>query len=79
MQLTLHSTQPIFSVHGISRMSKDRGMAPHEFCSLVSGHLRHLNLHLRLRVGVVAAVLAALPLRSDQLLGLLESASRISA
>jgi hypothetical protein len=51
VQLTFHGTQPIFGVHGISRMGKDRGMAPHEFCPLVSRHLRHLNLHLRLRWG----------------------------
>jgi hypothetical protein len=51
MQLTLHGTQPIFHVHGISRVGKDRGMAPHELCPLVSGHLRHLNLHWRLRWG----------------------------
>jgi hypothetical protein len=49
VQLTLHGTQPIFVVHGISRVGKDRGMAPHEFCPLISGHLWHLNLHLRLR------------------------------
>jgi hypothetical protein len=49
VQLTLHSMQPIFDVHGISRMGKDWGMAPHEFCPLVSGHLWHLDLHLRLR------------------------------
>jgi hypothetical protein len=51
VQLMFHGTQPIFSVHGISRMGKDRGMAPHEFCPLVSGHLWHLDLHLRLRWG----------------------------
>jgi hypothetical protein len=44
-QLSLHGTQPIFRVHGISRVGKDRGMAPHEFCLLVSGHLWHLDLH----------------------------------
>jgi hypothetical protein len=49
VQLMLHGTQPIFSVHGISRMGKDWGMAPRELCPLVSGHLRHLDLHLRLR------------------------------
>jgi hypothetical protein len=49
VQLTLHGAQPIFSVHGISRVGKDRGMAPHEFCPLVSGNLCHLNLHWRLR------------------------------
>jgi hypothetical protein len=49
VQLALHSTQPIFSVHGINRVGKDRGMASHELCPLVSRHLRHLNLHLRLR------------------------------
>jgi hypothetical protein len=49
VQLTLHGTQPIFGVHGISRVGKDWGMAPHELCSLVSGHLWHLDLHWRLR------------------------------
>jgi hypothetical protein len=49
VQLTLHSTQPIFGVHGIIRVGKNRGMAPHEFCPLVSRHLWHLDLHLRLR------------------------------
>jgi hypothetical protein len=49
VQLTLHGTQPILCVYGISRVGKDRGMAPHEFCPLVSGHLRHLNLHWMLR------------------------------
>jgi hypothetical protein len=51
VQLTFHGTQPIFGVHGFSRMGKDWGMAPHEFCPLVSGHLWHLDLHLRLRWG----------------------------
>jgi hypothetical protein len=46
VQVTLHGTQPILGVHGISRMGKDRGMAPHELCPLVFGHLWHLNLHL---------------------------------
>jgi hypothetical protein len=49
VQLTLHGMQPIFRVHGVSRVGKDRGMAPHELCPLVSGHLGHLNLHWRLR------------------------------
>jgi hypothetical protein len=49
VQLTLHSTQPIFHVHGISRVGKNRGMAPHEFCPLVFGHLWDLDLHWRLR------------------------------
>jgi hypothetical protein len=49
VQLTLHGTQPIFRVHGISRLGKDRGMTPHELCLLVSGHLWHLDLHWRLR------------------------------
>jgi hypothetical protein len=51
VQLALHSTQPIFSIHGISRVGKDRGIAPHQFCPLVLGHLRHLNMHMRLRWG----------------------------
>jgi hypothetical protein len=45
VQLTLHGTQPIFCVHGISRVGKDWGMAPHELCPLVSRHLWHLELH----------------------------------
>jgi hypothetical protein len=45
VQLTLHSTQLIFRVHGISRVGKDRGMASHELCPLVSRHLWHLDLH----------------------------------
>jgi hypothetical protein len=49
VQLMLHGTQLIFGVHGISKMVKDWGMAPHEFCPLVSRHLWHLDLHLRLR------------------------------
>jgi hypothetical protein len=49
VQLTLHGTQPIFGIHGISRVGKNREMAPHELYPLVSRHLRHLDLHLRLR------------------------------
>jgi hypothetical protein len=45
MQLMLHGTQSIFRVHGISRVDKNRGMAPHELCPLVSGHFWHLDLH----------------------------------
>jgi hypothetical protein len=29
VQLMFHGTQPIFGVHGISRVGKDWGMAPH--------------------------------------------------
>jgi hypothetical protein len=49
MQLPLHYAQPIFGVHGVRGMGKDRGMTPHELCTLVPGHLRHLQLHLGLR------------------------------
>jgi hypothetical protein len=49
VQLTLQSMQPIFGVHGISRVGKNRGMTPHELCPFVSGHLWHLDLHWRLR------------------------------
>jgi hypothetical protein len=77
VQLTLHGTQPIFGIHGISRVGKDWGMAPHELCPLVSGHLWHLNLHwsLEAEVGVAAAAPAASLLRSDQLPELPEFAS----
>jgi hypothetical protein len=44
MQLPLHSAQPVFSIHGVRRMSKRWGMTSHEFSTLVLGHLRHLRL-----------------------------------
>jgi hypothetical protein len=44
MQLLLHSVQPVFSIHGVKRMSKRWGMTSHEFSTLVSRHLRHLRL-----------------------------------
>jgi hypothetical protein len=44
VQLPLHSTQPIFSIHGVRRVSEHWGMTSHEFSTLVSGHLRHLRL-----------------------------------
>jgi hypothetical protein len=37
VQLMLRGTQPIFGVHGISRVGKNRGMTSHELCPLVSG------------------------------------------
>jgi hypothetical protein len=76
VHLTLHGKQPIFHVHGVSRVGKDRGMAPHEFGSLVPRHLRHLDLHLRLRWWWL---LLSLLLMSDQLPELPGSASRSSA
>jgi hypothetical protein len=44
VQLPLHSAQPIFSIHGVRRMSECWGMTSHEFNTLVPGHLRHLRL-----------------------------------
>jgi hypothetical protein len=44
VQLPLHGTQPIFSIHGVRRVSEHWGMTSHEFNTLVSGHLRHLRL-----------------------------------
>jgi hypothetical protein len=44
MQLPLHCAQPVFSIHGVRRMSKRRGMTSHELSTLVPGHLRHLRL-----------------------------------
>jgi hypothetical protein len=44
VQLPLHGTQPIFSIHGVRRVSEHQGMTSHEFSTLVSGHLRHLRL-----------------------------------
>jgi hypothetical protein len=40
VQLPLHGTQPIFSIHGVSRVSEHWGMTSHEFSTLVSRHLR---------------------------------------
>jgi hypothetical protein len=40
VQLPLHSVQPIFSIHGVRRVSEHWGMTSHEFSMLVSGHLR---------------------------------------
>jgi hypothetical protein len=53
VQLSLYSVQPIFSIHGIRRVSKHRGMTSHEFSTLVSGHLRHLRLRWWLLVLVL--------------------------
>jgi hypothetical protein len=39
MQLLLHCAQPIFSIHGVRRMSKRWGMTSHELNTLVPGHL----------------------------------------
>jgi hypothetical protein len=38
------SAQPVFSIHGVRRVSKRWWMTSHEFSTLVSGHLRHLRL-----------------------------------
>jgi hypothetical protein len=44
MKLSLHSAQPVFSIHGVRRVSKRWGMTSHEFSTLVPRHLRHLRL-----------------------------------
>jgi hypothetical protein len=44
VQLPLHRTQSVFSIHGVRRVSEHGGMTSHEFSTLVSGHLRHLRL-----------------------------------
>jgi hypothetical protein len=44
MQLSLYGAQPVFSIHGVRRMSKRWGMTSHEFSTLVPRHLRHLRL-----------------------------------
>jgi hypothetical protein len=48
VQLLLHGTQLIFSIHGINRVSERWGMTSYEFSTLVSRHLRHLRLRWRL-------------------------------
>jgi hypothetical protein len=40
VQFPLHSTQPVFSIHGVRRVSEHWGMTSHEFSTLVPGHLR---------------------------------------
>jgi hypothetical protein len=74
VQLTLHDTQPIFRVHGISKVGKNRGMAPHELYLLVSGHCGIWTC-TRAEVVVVVVNPAALLLRPDQLPELPEFAS----
>jgi hypothetical protein len=44
VQLLLHCAQPVFSIHGVRRMSEHRRMTSHEFSTLVPEHLRHLRL-----------------------------------
>jgi hypothetical protein len=44
VQLPLHGTQPIFSIHVVRRVSEHRGMTSHEFSTPVSRHLRHMRL-----------------------------------
>jgi hypothetical protein len=44
MQLPLHCAQPVFSIHGVRRVSEHCGMTSHEFSTLVPRHLRHLRL-----------------------------------
>jgi hypothetical protein len=53
VQLLLQDMQLIFSIHGASKVSEHWGMTSHEFCTLISGHLRYLHLHLRLRWGLL--------------------------
>jgi hypothetical protein len=50
MQLPLHRAQPVFGIHGVCSVGKHRGMTSHELRMLVSWHLRHLHLWLRLRL-----------------------------
>jgi hypothetical protein len=50
MQLPLHCAQPVFGVYGVCRVGKHRGMTSHELFTLVSWHLRHMHLWLRLRL-----------------------------
>jgi hypothetical protein len=44
MQFPLHSTQPVFSINGVRRVSEHRRMTSHEFSMLEPRHLRHLRL-----------------------------------
>jgi hypothetical protein len=44
VQLPLHCAQPVFSIHGVRRVSERWGMISHEFGTLISRHLRHLRL-----------------------------------
>jgi hypothetical protein len=44
MQLSLHSAQLVFSIHGVRRVGERWWMTSHEFSTLVPRHLRHLRL-----------------------------------
>ena len=44
VQLPLHGTQPIFSIHGVRRVSEHWGLTSHEFNTFLSGHMVHLRL-----------------------------------
>jgi hypothetical protein len=53
VQLMLHGKQSILGIHGVNRVSEHRGMTSHEFHTLISRHMRHLHLQLRLRWGLL--------------------------
>jgi hypothetical protein len=78
VQLTLHGTQPIFCVHVVSIVGKNRGM-PLMNSARLSLALVASGLALEAEVVVAAAELAASLLMSDQLPELPVSASRTSA
>jgi hypothetical protein len=40
VQFLLHCEQPVFSIHGVRRVSEHWGMTSHEFNTLVPRHLR---------------------------------------
>jgi hypothetical protein len=53
VQLMLHGKQSILGIHGVNKVSEHRGMTSHEFHTLISRHMRHLHLQLRLRWGLL--------------------------
>src|SRR5688572_12365032 len=54
-QLPFHCAQPVFCIHGVSRMGEGRRMPSHELTTLIPWHLGHL--HLQLGLGLLLSLL----------------------
>ena len=54
-QFPFHCTQPVFCIHGVSRMGEGWRVPSHELTTLISWHLGHL--HLQLGLGLLLSLL----------------------
>ena len=54
-QFPLHCAQPVFCIHGVSRMGEGRRVPSHELATLIPWHLGHL--HLQLGLGLLLSLL----------------------